>query len=262
VGVWQALAGISRSWVVTALLGNSRLDRKLLDAIEAPARSLAEIKDILAQGANPNAPDYRSRNLTGREGQTTLHYAAKWQGQAGEELVRMLLQSGANPRVASRYGHTPLHYFALHGALSGLAQLLDAGADINAFNKVGHAPLHYAAANAQAGATRLLLERGANVNGHAVASMDPDLRRKTPILLAVDETTNIDERLEVIDLLIRNGAWLTTAPGVDWAPLDAAKDWLESFGRHPDGYGNPRAGDGWERIIALLESRMASTADT
>jgi len=207
----------------------------------------------LALGANPNAPDYRDEARGGHEGQTTLHYAAKWQGQAGEELVRLLLQSGANPRVASRFGHTPLHYFALHGATSGLAQLLDAGADINAFNKVGHAPLHYAAANAQAGATKLLLQRGADVNGHAHSTLEK-VNRETPIFMAVNDTTNIDERLEVIDLLIRSGACLTTTHYMKTTPLDAAKGWLKSFRQRPDDY-DPRTGDSLERMIALLDSR-------
>lgn len=103
-------------------------------------------------------------------GDTALHLAA-----AGHrvELVRLLLDSGANPNSTKNHRESsPLHY-AADGFINGPAWdairqvqtiqcLLDAGARINAQDKNGATPLHRAVRTRCAAAVKCLLERGSD----------------------------------------------------------------------------------------------------
>src|ERR1700738_2968507 len=81
---------------------------------------IASTQAILATGFNPNTRD----NL----GATALHDAV-WTGQL--ELVRLLLEHGADPNIPHAEGlSTPLHYAAIKGNAAIAAMLLDHGADI------------------------------------------------------------------------------------------------------------------------------------
>lgn len=96
------------------------------------------------------------------DGWTLLHGAAFF---AQTPLVRLLLQRGADPLVAST---NQLRNHALHAALAGgldaegVALLLDAGADVNARQHGGYTALHAAAQHGNAAMVRLLLARGAD----------------------------------------------------------------------------------------------------
>jgi ankyrin repeat protein len=248
-------------WLLTALFGNSRADAQLLSIVANRAGTVSDVQQLLARGADPNAPDYRDEAREGYEGQIALHYAATWHEPDRGDLVRLLLKAGADPSIRSRFGHTPLHYFALYGGIAEIGELLDAGADVNAFNKVGHTPLHYAAANAQVEAARVLLERGADPN----SNRPKKIRRwggDTPILMAVSHQTNIEPRLEVMKLLICKGAHLTKIGDGTETALDKAKVWLESKKKHhSDEEDRERSIINLERIISLLERESSSVSD-
>lgn len=90
-------------------------------------------------------------NSKGEEGETPLCTACL-QGQLG--VVRVLLASGADPRIADEDGTTPLHNAASGGdghsvpAVMYTAiteQLITAGADVNAADLDMETPLHIAA---------------------------------------------------------------------------------------------------------------------
>ena len=120
---------------------------------------------------------------------TALHLAA-----AGYrvEIVRLLLDAGANPNARANHRQSgPLHY-AADGYVSGpnsidnrqvktIECLLDAGAEINAQDKNGASPLHRAVRTRCAAAVKYLLERG------AVATM-MNKPGSTPFHLAVQNT--------------------------------------------------------------------------
>jgi ankyrin repeat protein len=149
-----------------SIFGNSHIDAQLLTVVARHGGTVADVQQLLANGANPNAPDYRNEVSKGYEGQTALHYAVYWGEPDRLALVKMLLAAGANPSAASKYGHTPLHYFATDNQVAEMRELLNAGADVNAFNRVGETPLHSAAGVGQLAAVRLLLDRGADPNAH------------------------------------------------------------------------------------------------
>jgi hypothetical protein len=120
-------------------------------------------------------------------GDTALHLAA-----AGHrvELVRFLLEAGADPNSAKNHRRSgPLHYAADGNGpdwnttrqVQTIQCLLDAGADISAQDKNGASPLHRAVRTRCAAAVKCLLERGS----------DPGLKNKsgsTPFHLAVQNT--------------------------------------------------------------------------
>jgi uncharacterized protein len=105
--------------------------------------------------------DNRLTRTFDTDGWSPLHLAAHY-GHA--EIVKLLLHNNAavDLRSANQLANT-----ALHAALAGrrgevVRILLDAGADVNAKQHGGWTALHAAAANGDRGLVELLLARGAN----------------------------------------------------------------------------------------------------
>jgi ankyrin repeat protein len=80
-----------------------------------------------------------------------------------ENKVRALLQRGANPKLTDADGDTALHLAAQSRTAVNLVRLLlNSGADPNAKNNLGGTPLMWAAVYGNDDAARLLLEKGAD----------------------------------------------------------------------------------------------------
>ena len=75
-------------------------------------------------------------NQTTGEGATALGIAAK-NGQ--DDIVRLLLENGADPNIKSRTGITPLYAACLYGHTEIVRMLLDSGADMDAEMTSGEA---------------------------------------------------------------------------------------------------------------------------
>ncbi|KJV54510.1 ankyrin repeat domain-containing protein [Orientia tsutsugamushi] len=80
-------------------------------------------------------------------------------------LVRLMLDSGADPNEQSVYGATPLHVAIWYNRVDIIYLLLDKNANINAQNKDGRTPLHVAACHGMNGIIMQILPNSvANIN--------------------------------------------------------------------------------------------------
>jgi ankyrin repeat protein len=141
--------------------------------------SLELTKMLLARGADPNARETRepqdsNRNVMNRIGSTPLVLAAK---SLDLELIRVLLDSGADPHIATAEGVTPFMAAAGIGiykigespgtnaeALEAVQLLWKLGADVNAADANGDTALHGAVLRAADSVVKFLAENGADLN--------------------------------------------------------------------------------------------------
>lgn len=139
----------------------------------------------------------------------SLHIAAT---NGHKEVVRFLLQSGADKELKTRMGRTPLHCAASHGMYWTALELMKHGADIEAHCAHGNRPLHLAAGGGKVDIISLLLSSGADIEAknnsgdhplHAAAS---------------------NENLEAVKVLLVNGADIEAKNNVGDRPLHVAVD--------------------------------------
>ena len=115
----------------------------------------ARIRELLAEGADINAPDPRTPFF---DGETVLISAAN-RGRA--DLVRLLLSNGAEVNARSASGWTALMRACNGGRVDCVRLLLDAGADPSIANDEGYTAYGRAPKN-DAELLRLLRDRGAD----------------------------------------------------------------------------------------------------
>jgi len=122
--------------------------------------------------------------------------ALLWAAQANDvELARLLLESGADPNRANRYGITPLWLAATNRSPSMVELLLQHGARADAALPHGETALMAAARAGDVDAVELLLEAGADPNA-ADASLG-----ETALMWAAAEN-----HADVIRVLVAGGA--------------------------------------------------------
>jgi len=121
----------------------------------------AEVKELLARGADPNA-----RNDSG--------VAALIPATDNLETARLLVEAGADVTARTEAGDSALIVAARRaGAARVVAYLLDKGADISASTKDGATALHRAAESGDMDMLTLLLDRGADVNARRKSGRSP-----------------------------------------------------------------------------------------
>jgi ankyrin repeat protein len=128
-----------------------------MDFFEAVAR--ADIGTVRA--AIKEAP---SRiDSTDRGGRTALMYAAL-EGKA--DIVRLLLEGGADPNAQDQDNWTPLHFAAQSYDALVASILLEFGATLDVRNKYGNTPLFIAVVNSRGSGEliTLLIEKGSDKN--------------------------------------------------------------------------------------------------
>ena len=106
--------------------------------------------------------------------ESTALMRAAWAGNV--DIVKLLLEKGANARAQGKEGWTTLHYTffrpeavkqynAPHDVATEIARLLISHrADVNVLNTHGEPPLHFAMTTDNVSGIRLLIEHGADVN--------------------------------------------------------------------------------------------------
>ncbi|MDQ7055090.1 MAG: ankyrin repeat domain-containing protein [Persephonella sp.] len=131
---------------------NVRLLKKLITAImEGDYNEIYRLVDLLQVNIN------RSYEYEG----APLHVAVK-EGDA--ELVKYLLEKGADPNGKGAFGETPLHIAVDRGYLDIVQLLLERGADPNAQSNEGNTPLHMAVIASSADIAYELIKKGASVD--------------------------------------------------------------------------------------------------
>jgi ankyrin repeat protein len=159
------------------------------------------VKVLLAHGADPSIPlakgtpirrsntDYNLPNTL--IGWTPYLLAAKF---AEAEIMRALVAGGADPKVTTQNGATPLMLAAGQGSarnrrvtliieperqiLQAVEAAVSLGADVNAVNPAGDTALHTAASNGQDTVVQFLADHGAQLNVK-------NKRGQTPLTLAL-----------------------------------------------------------------------------
>ena len=108
------------------------------------------------------------------DGAGTLHWAVRF---GREDIVRILVELGANMEAEDRDGETPLLYVARTGAPSIIKLLVEKGARLSAVDQRGRTALHRVAERGREGALEALVSLGADVDAK-------DVDKRTPLHLA------------------------------------------------------------------------------
>ena len=110
---------------------------------------------------NPRLIKATGKDEEGRIGSTALHIAT---AEARKEVVKLLVERGANVNAVDTFDHTPLHEAVLKGNVTIIAALLAVKAvNVDAKCKHGMTPLLLAARAGKAEIVKLLCDRGADL---------------------------------------------------------------------------------------------------
>ncbi|MBV9503788.1 MAG: ankyrin repeat domain-containing protein [Acidobacteriia bacterium] len=173
----------------------SAFGASLAPADAAQNQDREALRALIRQHANLDAPQ--------PDGTTALQWAAHWNDLEG---VKMLLAAGANPKLANRYGVTPLSEAAAVGNAGIIEALLQGGADAKALTTAdGETVLMTAARSGNPDAVRILLDHGADMNAKE------SYRGQTALMWAAAE-----RHAGVVKLLLERGA--------DWKIQSLARD--------------------------------------
>ena len=154
-----------------------------------------------------------------------------------KDLMKVLLEGGADPNRTDNVGRTPLHYVAQAGCTEGVQLLLSKGVDPNIVNQWGIAPLHCAVGRGHEGVIQLLLNAGADPN-----IPNGDDYGRTPLHYAVAKGHK-----HIVQLLKDAGANPNIADELGWTPLMRAQE------RFQDGF-DLRGDLDYTEIVSILKS--------
>jgi membrane protease YdiL (CAAX protease family) len=160
--VTHALIDASAFGVIVVLM----LHPHLLNAQVVSAASRGDVpraQYLIEMGADVNAV-YNSKGVTALEEAAYRSYP---------EMVRFLLEKGANPNVKDMDGQTPLILAAEKNQLESIKLLLARGADLNWKNERGFTALRAAVQYNRLESARLLIESGADLNLEDKAGATP-----------------------------------------------------------------------------------------
>ena len=137
-------------------------------------------------------------NSPGYRNAKPLHAACR---DGKRDVAQMLIQAGAAVNSRDDYDLTPLHMAVLRGHMNCARLLLENGALINARDNQGNTPFLYACINARMGFIRYLAREGADVN---VRGTNGD----TPLSMVLSSVRfpTVTARADALRFLMRIGA--------------------------------------------------------
>lgn len=202
----------------------------------AEAGQVATILELLKTGLSINMRDSRGRTalhcatLSGHK--NTIHILLKkgvdvnaksiydytalrnlvvW--EHSPDIVRLLLEHGADPEIRSMQNTTALHDAVAMDNKDALMLLLEFNADVNARLKHGETALHLASDNGCIAMVTTLLDYGAEVNFKTCDGL-------TPLYLAT-----LSNHPSIVQLLLNRGANANIASEEGLTPLHSAMKW-------------------------------------
>jgi ankyrin repeat protein len=169
-------------------------------SIQTAARTgnLTEVERQLALGVNVNSRHYFTRD-------TPLIEAA-YSGHV--EIVKILIDHGADVNLKGEAWCGPLHAAALGGHVEVVKLLLHHGADVNIFSH--NKPLHYAAMNGHIEVAQILIAHGADINAKGTDEY-------TPLGTAVSNL-----QVDMVEYLLSKGADVNARAIYGCSPLHTA----------------------------------------
>lgn len=121
--------------------------------------NLKKVRDLLNKQKHGDlAADINAKGL---DDYTALHYAVS---EGHEEIVDLLLLTGANINAHTIEQRTPLHIAASRGNMKLIKKLCMMHADINAQDKDGNTPTHILSQHGHAEELEWMLKQGPNLN--------------------------------------------------------------------------------------------------
>lgn len=158
--------------------------------------------------------------IKGQKGWTALHNAASGGDKGYKEVAEALIKHNASVDALSETLLTPLHEAAGKSLVDLVRLLVDAGADVNARDKFSNTPLRMCASNAQSFANletfkqtvQILLDAGADINSGTTIN--------TTSLHSVVKWGNID----AVKFMLEHGADPNIRTTKGELPIDFAKD--------------------------------------
>jgi ankyrin repeat protein len=215
-------------------------DLRLIETVKA--QNLQAVTTLIKQRIGLDAAE--------ADGSTALHWAAQLNR---EDLVKLLVEAGANPNAKTRYGIAPLTLACTNGSAAIVELLLAHKADPTVANNEGATALMTCARTGNVDAMRPLIVRGANVN--AVEGF----RGQTALMWAASENnaeavTMLAEAGADVNAESKSGftAFLFAARG---GGIDAARALLASGANV-----NDQAPDGTNALgMSVLNAQYATT---
>lgn len=150
---------IIRQPIIQSVEKVDKLENEMLLAVRS--ENIGRLKSVIEQGANINFQDSKVFGVT------ALHDASRI---GNVEIVRYLLQNGADVHSKSYKGFTALHAAAGSGKNAVVKILIEEGADVNEKAKDNVTALHWAAMEGNLETVKLLLNNGAEADSRTSKS--------------------------------------------------------------------------------------------